>query len=115
MDFFKIYLIIFIAVVFVPFDISPFVRLKLSALRTFNLPFALVGGFKLPVCIVVFLSALRQEYSFPQPPESSNARFGLLHMSAWPLPSFVADKPTDRTTLKITFCVRAENPERHAV
>lgn len=94
-DFFEVYLPVPVAVVFVPFDISPFERLKLSALGTFKLPFALVGSFELPVSVVVFLAALGEKNAFAKPTESRNARFCLLHVSARPLPCLVADKPTD--------------------
>ena len=114
-DFFKVYLPIPVAVVFVPFDISPFEGLKLSALGTFKLPFALVGSFELPVSVVVFLAALGEKNAFAKPTKCRNTSFSLLHMPIGPLPSFVAYKPTDGTALKIALCVCAKNPERHAV
>lgn len=114
-DFSKVNLTTAIAVVPIPFDVRPLVRLVFSALRAFELPFTHVGRFELPVGIVVFHSALREENALAEPSESRNACLRLLHVSVRPLPGFVAYEPTNRAALEIAFGVGSENPKGHSV
>ena len=85
------------------------------AMRASKCPLAHVGGFKLAVGVVVFLSALAHEEALAKPAKCGDAGFGLGHVPLRVPPCFIANKPTDRAALEVGLVVRPQHPERHAV
>ena len=105
----------FVACVLAPFDLLPFPWLAVMAMRASKCPLAHVGGFKLAVGVVVFLSALAHEEALAKPAKCGDAGFGLSHVPLRVAPCFIADKPTDRAALEVGLVVCPQHPERHAV